>query len=99
MGLYTHLYNQTATWKQVSGTNEYNESIYSSKSINCRIEYKNKLIVTANGQQKTSLGNLTCDEAVSINDIINTQGRDYTVIQSSPLVDFDGITQVFRCYF
>jgi len=99
MGIYTHLYNQKSIFKKVTGKDSYSKPITIDKPIDCRIEYKNKLITNSTGQQATSLGNLMCDEEIIIGDIINTQGRDYKVIQSNPLVDFDGVTQAYSVDF
>lgn len=99
MSLYTHLYNQTVLFKKVSSTDAYGKAVTKDKTIKCRIEYKNKLITDSTGQQATSLGSLFTDEVISIGDIINTQGRDYKVIQSNPLVDFDGVTQAYSVDF
>lgn len=97
--MYKHLYNQKAIFKKVTGKDSYGKPTTTDKEINCRIEYKNKLITNSTGQQATSLGNLMCDEVINIGDLINTQGRDYKVIQSNPLVDFDGINQAYSVDF
>ena len=97
--MYSHLYNQTATLKKVSGTDSRNKPITTDKVIKCRIEYENKLITGTSGAQVTSCAHLFTNEVITIGDIINTQNRDYTVIQSSPLTDFDGVTQGYEVYF
>ena len=101
MGIYTHLYTQKFTLKRVNGTDENSEPNIVETLVDepCKVEFKNRLILNAQGAQVSSQSKLFTDSEVSVEDIVNYNGKDYTVIQANPLYDLDGITQAYQVYF
>lgn len=98
---YSHLMNQKFDLKRTAGTDEYDMPKIEEdlKEIPCRITYKNKLIISSTGEQRTSEGNIITDKEVKLNDLIHLNGTDYKVIAANPLYDFDNQLQGYQAYF
>ena len=97
--MFSHLYKNTVTHKSVSGTDSYGAAVVaSSSSIDCKIKYKNRLIRNAQGVEVTAQAEIHTAEAVNIEDLITLEGRDWQVIQSSPVYDFDGNIQGYKVF-
>lgn len=85
--------NQSAVWKHISDSNEYNEPVYSEPvTIKCRKEQKFKLVKNKLGQEVVSDTKLTTVMPVQVDDLID----DRTVISVLSLVDFDGNTEGYE---
>jgi len=99
--MYSHLMVQTFDLKRTDGTDEYGQPnvVEEKKNVPCRITFKLKLIVSSNGQQQTSEGNILTNEKVCIGDLITLYEREYKVISVNPLYDFDNQLQGYQAYF
>ena len=92
MGTYTDLLNQTITLKVTNGTDENSNPVITQtlSNVPCRIEYKNRLIINAQSQQVTSGAKIFIEkEDIKICDIVTVEGKDYEVLEASPVYDFD----------
>ena len=63
--------NQTATWQHVLSLNEYNEPVFETKLIACRIETGNKLVRNKQGAEVTSSNTVFTQSPVIVDDKIN----------------------------
>jgi hypothetical protein len=88
--MFGHLYKTPLTLKTKTGTNEYSDPTFSDSTIYCRINWKNRLIKNSRGEDVTASALIITDSSVSIGDFVTYSGRDYEVIQSDPIYDFDG---------
>jgi hypothetical protein len=82
--------NQTATWKRVIGENEWAEPITETQTIKVRWEGKRRLVRDKKGQEIVSEARFFCLEDVQTGDIIEYEGREWTILTVSEKVDFDG---------
>lgn len=69
------------------------------ENLPCRIQRKNKLIISGNGQQKTSEGSVLTMQEAKVGDLITLNNKDYSIIAVSPMYDFDNILQGYLLYF
>ncbi len=98
--MFSHLYNETAVLKITDGCNEYGEAkITETINIQCRIEFKNTVVVGQNGNEITSSGRLFTDAEIKIGDIVTIEGLDYTVEQAFRSVGLDGEYGLNEVYF
>lgn len=82
--------NQTATWKQVIGLNEYGEPITTSQPIKVRWEGKRRIVRDRQGQEVVSEARVFCLEPLQPGDILNDGARDWPVITVSECPDLAG---------
>ncbi len=82
--------NQSATWKQATGLNEYGEPITASQTIKVRWEGKRRLVRNPSGQEVVSEARVFCLEAIQPGEIITYGGKDWPVITVSEVPDLDG---------
>ena len=82
--------NQTATWHQTTGQNEYGEPVTSSKTIKVRWEGKRRLVRDNQGREVVSEARVFCTEAVKPGDILEHGGREWPVIAVSTVPGLDG---------
>lgn len=82
--------NQTATWKQATGLNEYGEPIITSQTIKVRWEGKRRLVRDKQGQEVVSEARVFCLEPVQPGDILMYNGKEWPVIAVSEIPDLDG---------
>lgn len=82
--------NQTATWQQVTGLNEYGEPITTCQAIKVRWEGKRRLVRDKQGQEVVSEARFFCLEAVQPGDLVEYGGKEWTVIAVSETPDLDG---------
>ena len=82
--------NQTATWHQTTGQNEYGEPVTSSKTIKVRWEGKRRLVRDSQGREVVSEARVFCTEAVKPGDILEHGGREWPVIAVSTVPGLDG---------
>ncbi|MGF9711719.1 hypothetical protein [Paenibacillus naphthalenovorans] len=83
--------NQTVIWKKKLSVNDYNEPDYDSGSqIDCRLEYKRKMVRDTEGQEVLSESAVYTETAVKIGDVIIIDGIDWNVISSNPQYDLFG---------
>lgn len=82
--------NQAATWKRMTGQNEYGEPITESKVIQVRWEGKRRLVRDNQGEEVVSEARFFCLEEVQPGDIVTYGNRDWPVITVSEVLDLDG---------
>ncbi len=84
--------NQTAVWYRATGDmNEYAEPVYAdSVNISVRWEGKRRLVRDKEGQEIVSEAEVLCIDAVQEGDLLEYDGRKWTVITVSPVPDLDG---------
>lgn len=99
--MFKHFMNQTFTLKIIDGTDEYSQPnvAETKENLPCRIQWKNKLIISGNGQQKTSEGSVLTMQAAKVGDLITLEEKDYSIIAVSPMYDFDNVMQGYLLYF
>lgn len=99
--MFKHFMNQTFTLKVIDGTDEYSQpNIAETKeNLPCRIQWKNKLIISGNGQQITSEGSVMTMENAKVGDVIELEEKDHSIIAVSPMYDFDNSLQGYLLYF
>lgn len=82
--------NQTATWKRVTGLNEYGEPITTCQTIRVRWEGKRRLVRDKQGQEVVSEARFFCLDPVQPGDLIEFGGKEWTVITVYEVPDLDG---------
>ena len=83
--------NQTATWKQKTGNNEYGEPVFQADQIiSVRWEEKRRLARDQYGNQVVSEARVFCRETVAPGDVLNYNGRDWPVITVSEVPLLNG---------
>lgn len=98
--MFSHLYKQKAILKVVEGRDSYGvPKIKEVRTIPCRIEFKNTIIIGQSGQETTSCGQLFTNSAVNTGDLITIDNVDYTVEQAYNAVGLDGEFSLFQVYF
>lgn len=88
--MITSYCNQTITLKSKSSVNYYNEPTYTTSSISARFEYKRKMVRDKNGLEVVSEAQCYTETAVSPEDIITYDSKDWVVISVSNVVDLFG---------
>lgn len=99
--MFKQFMNQTFTLKVTDGTDENGkpEVIETKENIACRIVFKNKLIISSNGQQRTSEGSILSSIAAKVGDLVHINNNDYEVISAAPMYDFENNLQGYKIYF
>ena len=99
--MFKQFMNQSFTLKVVDGTDETGmPNITETKeNIACRISYKQKLILSATGQQITSEGSILTSETAKAGDIVVISDEEKAVISSAPMYDFSNTLQGYKIYF
>lgn len=99
--MFKQFMNQTYTLKITDGTDENGmpEVVETKENIACRIVWKNKLIISSNGQQKTSEGSILSSEKAKAGDLVHINNTDYTIISAAPMYDFENKLQGYKIYF
>lgn len=82
--------NQTATWHYVTGQNEYGEPQTSSKTIKVRWEGKRRMVRNNEGQEVVSEARVFCTDPVKPGDLLEYDGREWSVIAVSSVPGLDG---------
>lgn len=88
ISIYT---NQTAFWKAEVSVNEYNEPTYADPvTIDCRFEYKRRMVRNKQGQEVISEATMFTRSPVIPDDLITFDSRDWVVISVAIEVRLDG---------
>ena len=82
--------NQTATWHYVTGYDDYNQPVTSSKTIPVRWEDKRRLVRDSEGREVVSEARVFCTENVRTGDRLEYAGRKWPVIAISIIPGLDG---------
>lgn len=99
--MFKHFLNQNCTIKIIDGTDENSMPNVSEikENLPCRIEWKNKLIISGNGQQQTSEGSVLTVQKAKVGDLVVIDEIDHSIIAISPMYDFDNVLQGYLLYF
>lgn len=85
--------------KKINGTNEYNEpNITETKIIPCKMKYKNRLIKNTQGQDVNVIVEFTTTEAITIDDLITLNDKNWQILQVQPIKDFAGNILHYKGY-
>lgn len=83
--------NQTATWRQMTGTNAYGEPETVDTAIPVRWEWRRRMVRNTEGVDVVSEGTVYTAAQVAVGDsLIEPDGTSYPVIAVSVLYDLDG---------
>lgn len=83
--------NQTATWRQATGQNEYGEPTFADPvSIKVRWEGKRRLVRDKDGREVVSEARVLCTEPVQPGDLLEYDGRAWPVIAVLTVPGLDG---------
>lgn len=89
--------NQSASWKAVTSVDEYNEASYTDPSnIDCRFEYKRKMVRSKEGQEVVSEATLFTKSAVKPDDVITYDEINWTVLAVANEVGLDGTVEFYE---
>ena len=87
---------QSVALKQKLGVNDSNEATYKRINIRCRIEFKQKLVRDKEGKEIVSNARMFTQYPIKLDDRIEYQGKDWTVISISNQTDLDGKTGYYE---
>lgn len=79
-------------WRHITGTDDYNQSTYADKTIDCKFNEKVKLVRDKNGNQVVSQATVFCKDAVRIDDLIDNR----VVLAVLTLDGLDGIVEGYE---
>lgn len=98
--MYKHMMNRKFTLKVIDGTDENGmpEVVEEKENIPCMITYKQKLLISATGQQQTSQGKVLSMQEAKVGDQVVIDGTSFTVISANPVIDFDNKLQGYCAY-
>lgn len=83
--------NQTAGWKVKGAVNEYNEATFADPvTIDCRFEYKRRMVRNKEGQEVISEATMFTKSAVKPDDLVTYDSIDWVVITVANEVGLDG---------
>jgi hypothetical protein len=100
MGFYSHLLNHKVTLKHVNGSDSNNNPVISDmEDIACRIEFKSGMIIGANGQQTSTTGRIFTEANIKSGDLIEFDGKDYSVVAVNPYYSIDASNVVNEVSF
>jgi len=91
MGYYTHILKDIAVLKTVNGFDENGRpNIIALDEIDCKIEFKHSVVVSAKGKELVCAGRLFTESVVKPDDILEIRNKEFNVINVSqyyPLAD------------
>lgn len=88
---------QKSTWKAKTGVNEFNEPTYAVPvEINCRVDFKRKMVRNKEGQEVLSESTLLTTTAINPDDLITYGTFSMVVITSHPLNELDGTVMFYE---
>ena len=100
MGYFSNLLVQSAVLKTTGGTDSNGVPVIASKrEIKCRIEFSDSLIVASDGQECNVSGRIFTEADLKLADILNFDGKDYSVVKVTPSFALDGVNAVNEVYF
>ena len=90
MGYYTQMLKDSAVLKTVNGSDENNRpNIIALEEIDCKIEFKKSIAVSATGEEITSSGRLFTESVVKAGDILEIKNKEFKVISVNPYYPID----------
>ena len=89
--------NQTAKWKVKGVVNKHNEVTFADPTdIDCRFEYKRKMVRDKLGQTVISEATMFTQSAVKPDDLITYDNRDWVVISVADEVGLSGSVEFYE---
>jgi len=88
--------NQTATLKTLSSTDEHGKPTYSTSTITCRLEYSRKNVINREGREVISEIALFTRTAVSTDDAITHDSKDWPVLAVKKQPGLDGVIKFYE---
>ena len=80
----------SAVLKTVNGSDENNRpNIIALEEIDCKIEFKKSIAVSATGEEITSSGRLFTESVVKAGDILEIKNNEFKVISVNPYYPID----------
>ncbi len=84
--------NQTATWKQQTGSDPYAGGTYTSTSISVRWEFDRQLVRSAIGETDVSEAKVFTTARVSQGDVlVDADGREWPVMMVARVPNLEGL--------
>ncbi|WP_416199096.1 MAG: hypothetical protein ACFWUA_05205 [Sporanaerobacter sp.] len=90
--------NQDIKIKQIIGKDEYGDIQTEIKTIKGRLQFKNKIVANAEGQQVTSSATLYTKENLKLTDYIVYNNKEFKIIAISEIVGLDGNIEFREVY-
>jgi hypothetical protein len=88
--------NQSVIWKSKGDVNEYNEPTYTGSTIQCRFEYKRRLVRNKQGQEVISEARLFTSSPVKPDDLITHDSINWVVIAVADQPNLDGSIEFYE---
>lgn len=90
-------FNQSASWKAVIETDQYNEPTYADPAdVDCRFEYKRKMVRNKEGQEVISEATLFTKSPIKPDDVITYDEIDWTILAVANEVGLDGTVEFYE---
>ena len=90
MGYYTNMLNETAVLKTVNGADpDGRPNIIALEEIDCKIEFKNSITTSSNGEEVSSSGRLYTEAIIKTGDILEIKDREFKVVKVNPYYPID----------
>ena len=100
MGYFSNLLGHNAVLKITNGTDSNGVPIIvSEREIKCKMEFSDSLVFASDGQKHNVSGRIFTEADLKSTDIINFNGKDYSVAKVVPLFAPDGKNSVNEVYF
>ncbi|MBC8587107.1 hypothetical protein [Paratissierella segnis] len=90
--------NQLIQIKSIVGKDEYGDIQTEIKTIKGRLQFKNKIVANAEGQQVTSSATLYTKENLKLTDYIVYNNKEFKIIAISEIVRLDGNVEFREVY-
>jgi hypothetical protein len=90
--------NQLIQIKSIVGKDEYGDIQTEIKTIKGRLQFKNKIVANAEGQQVTSSATLYTKENLKLTDYIVYNNKEFKIIAISEIVGLDGNIEFREVY-
>lgn len=101
MGYYTYLLKDIAVLKTVNGADENGRpNIIALDEIDCKIELKHSLTLSAQGKELVCAGRLFTESIVKIDDILEIKNKEFKVVNVIPCYPLaDTLCAINEVYF
>jgi len=96
--LFNHMMNNSITLKTVTSRDSYDNPTTTSSTIVCKLKYKNRVIKNSQGQDVNVMAEFTTATAITINNLVTISGKDWQILQVTPVYDFGGNILHYKGY-
>ena len=96
--MFSDYTNQTATWKNVTSKDAFNQVSTTDASISCRFQYKRQVVRNPQGEEVQSEAVMYTESEVLPGDIVAYDGRDWPVINVDDKAQLEG-TILYRIVY